>query len=57
LIENADLIPPALSIHSVEARHTAYFNVLNTTNPFPDAFDEPRTMEEVLAIASDFIEG
>jgi len=56
LIENADLIPPALAIHSVEARHTAYFNVLNTTNPFPDAFDEPRTMEEVLEIASDFID-
>lgn len=55
LIENAELIPPALSIHSVEARHTAYFNVLNTTNPFPDAFDEPRTMSEVLEIASQFI--
>ena len=29
LIENADLIPPALSIHSVEARHTAYFNAVD----------------------------
>ncbi len=56
LISNPDLIPPALSIHSVEARHTAYFNVLNTTNPFPDAFDEPRTMDEVLEIASAFID-
>ena len=56
LIENADLIPPALSIHSVEARHTAYFNVLNTTDPFPNAFDPARTMEEVLEIASAFIE-
>jgi len=55
LISNPDLIPPALAIHSVEARHTSYFNVLNTTNPFPDAFDEPRTMEEVLEIASEFI--
>ena len=57
LIENDDLIPPALSIHSVEARHTSYFNVLNTTNPFPEAFDEPRSMEEVLEIASQFIVG
>jgi hypothetical protein len=39
LIENDDLIPPALSVHSVEARHTSYFNVLNTTSPFPNAFD------------------
>jgi len=57
LVENEDLIPPALAIHSVEARHTSYFNVLNTTSPFPDAFDEPRTMEEVLEIASQFIVG
>jgi hypothetical protein len=55
LIESEAVVKAALSIHSVEARHTAYFNVLNTTNPFPDAFDEPRTMEEVLAIATDFI--
>ena len=55
LIENDDLIPPALSIHSVEARHTSYFNVLNTTSPFPNAFDEARTMDEVLEIASQFI--
>ncbi|PSP41826.1 hypothetical protein BRC68_14070 [Halobacteriales archaeon QH_6_64_20] len=54
-IENDDLIPPALSIHSVEARHTSYFNVLDTTSPFPNAFDPARTMDEVLAIASDFI--
>ncbi|MDN4032218.1 hypothetical protein, partial [Chryseobacterium gambrini] len=37
--------------------HTAYFNVLNTTSPFPNAFDEPRTMEEVLEIAGQFIVG
>lgn len=54
LIENADIVPPALSIHSVEARHTSYFNVLNTTSPFPDAFDEPRTMEEVVEIVTPF---
>ena len=56
LIENADLIPPALSIHSVEARHTAYFNVLDVSDPFPNAFDPARTMDEVLAIATDFID-
>ena len=55
LIESNAVLEAALSIHSVEARHTAYFNVLNTTSPFPNAFDEPRTMEEVLEIASQFI--
>lgn len=54
LIENPDIVPPALAIHSVEARHTSYFNVLNTTSPFPDAFDEARTMEEVLEIVTPF---
>lgn len=29
LIENVDLIPLALSIHSLEARHTSFLNVLN----------------------------
>jgi len=57
LIENDDLIPPALSVHSVEARHTSYFNVLNTTSPFPNAFDPARSMDEVLEIASQFIVG
>ena len=55
LIESDPVLEAAASIHSVEARHTAYFNVLNTTSPFPDAFDKPRTMEEVLGIASQFI--
>ena len=55
LIESNAVLEAAASIHSVEARHTAYFNVVNTTSPFPDAFDEPRTMEEVLGIASQFI--
>jgi len=55
MIESDDVLAAALSIHSVEARHTAYFNVLNTTDPFPNAFDPARTMEEVVEIASDFI--
>jgi hypothetical protein len=29
--------------------------VLNTSDPFPNAFDPARTMEEVLEIASQFI--
>ena len=55
LIENEAVLEAALSIHSVEARHTSYFNVLNTSDPFPNAFDPARTMAEVLEIASQFI--
>jgi hypothetical protein len=56
-IEADDVLEAALSIHSVEARHTAYFRVLDGTTPFPEAFDDPRTMEEVLDIVSRFIVG
>ncbi|PSQ25188.1 hypothetical protein BRD01_02320 [Halobacteriales archaeon QS_8_65_32] len=55
LIENDDVLAAALSIHSVEARHTAYFRVLDTNTPFPNAIDPTRTMEEVLDVASQFI--
>lgn len=55
LIENADLIPPALSIHSVEARHASFLNVLNGEIGFPDAFDEALTVDEVLERAGPFI--
>lgn len=55
LIENPDLIPPALSIHSVEARHTSFLNVVNGESGFPDAFDEALTMDEVLERAGPFI--
>ncbi|XVH33300.1 ferritin-like domain-containing protein (plasmid) [Haloferacaceae archaeon DSL9] len=55
LIENPELIPPALGIHSVEARHTSFLNVLNGDSGFPDAFDEALSMDEVLERANQFI--
>ena len=55
MIDNADLIPPALSIHSVEARHTSFLNVLNDEIGFPNAFDEALTIEEVNERAGPFI--
>lgn len=56
-IENADLIPPALSIHSVEARHASFLRELNGEIGFPMAFDQPRSRSEVLELASGFIVG
>ena len=55
--EDDPILEAALSIHSVEARHTAYFRLLNTNTPFPDAFDGPRTMGEILDIVSQFVVG
>jgi len=56
LIEEDDLLTAALTIHGVEARHAAYLALLNAENPFPEAFEEPLTPDEVLEIASQFIE-
>ncbi|SIR98261.1 Ferritin-like domain-containing protein [Haladaptatus litoreus] len=54
-IQNSDLLSAALSIHSVEARHAAVFNGVNMESPYPDAFDEAKSMDEVLEIAGQFI--
>lgn len=54
-IQNADLIPPALSIHSVEARHASFLRELNDELGFPTPFDQPRSRSEVLELASGFI--
>ena len=54
-IENVDLVPPALSIHSVEARHASFLRELNGEIGFPMAFDQPRSRSEVLELASGFI--
>ncbi len=54
-IENGDLIPPALSIHSVEARHASFLKTLMNESGFPEAFDEPRSRSEVEGLAGAFI--
>ncbi|WP_122090426.1 ferritin-like domain-containing protein [Halalkalicoccus subterraneus] len=54
-IRNAELVPPALSIHSVEARHASFLRVLGGDIGFAAAFDEALTREEVLERASPFI--
>jgi rubrerythrin len=54
-IKNDDILAAALSIHSVEARHAGTVNLFNGDSPFPAAFDQPKGMEEVVEIASQFI--
>jgi rubrerythrin len=54
-VSNDDVFAAAIGIHSVEARHAAFLNELNATSPFPEAFDEPMTMQEVKDVAGQFI--
>jgi rubrerythrin len=54
-ITNNKVLSAALGIHSVEARHASFLNLVNMTDPYPRAFDRARTVEEVLEIAMPFI--
>lgn len=54
-IEDEELVPPALSIHSVEARHASFVRELGGEIGFPEAFDDPLPKDEVLDAASQFI--
>jgi hypothetical protein len=55
LIGNDDLLTAALTIHAVEARHLAYFRLLNGVAPAPEAFELPLTPTEVLAAVQPFL--
>ena len=55
LLEGDELLTAAATIATVEGRHASYLNLLNRKPPFPRAFDEPKSMEEVKEIASQFI--
>ncbi|MDQ3655976.1 MAG: ferritin-like domain-containing protein [Chloroflexota bacterium] len=54
-IQNVDLLAVAGQIVAVEARHASYLNYVNGENPFPMAFEEPLSRDEVLEIAGPFI--
>jgi len=50
-----DILAAAAGIHSVEARHAAFLNLVNGKLPFPKGVDEARSMSEVLEIAGQFV--
>ena len=56
-IENEDIVPPALGIHSVEARHAGFLQTLLGETSFPAVIDEARSRDEVLELAGAFIVG
>jgi len=54
-IEDPALQTTGATIATVEARHASYLNLLTGVVPFPAAFDEAMSMEEVLNAAGGFI--
>ncbi|WP_054584434.1 ferritin-like domain-containing protein [Halolamina pelagica] len=54
-VVNNDLLTVAAGIHSVEARHAAFLNLVNDRAPFPSAVDEAKSVDEVLEIAGQFV--
>jgi rubrerythrin len=54
-VVNNDVLAAAAGIHSVEARHASFLNLLNEKVPFPNAVNEAKSMDEVLEIAGGFI--
>ena len=55
LIQTKALQTAGATIATVEARHAAFLNFVNGDNPFPAAFDTPKTPAEILAAAKPFI--
>lgn len=55
LISNPDLITAGATIATVEARHASFLNLINNDTPFPDAFDTPKSMEEIMEMIAPFI--
>lgn len=56
-IQDADVLAATGSILVVEARHAAYIDDLVGGSPFPDAFAEPLSRDEVLDVAGGFSAG
>jgi rubrerythrin len=54
-VVNSDILGAAAGIHSVEARHASFLNLVNGDSPFPNGVDEAKSIDEVLEIAGGFI--
>ncbi|HVM16431.1 MAG TPA: ferritin-like domain-containing protein [Gaiellaceae bacterium] len=48
-IDTRSILAAALAVHSVEARHAGWIRDLAGRNPAPNAFDQPLTLQQVLA--------
>ena len=55
MVVNNDVLSAAAGIHSVEARHASFLNLVNGDSPFPNGVDEAQSVDEVLEIAGQFV--
>ena len=46
------VLTAALAIHTVEARHASWIRHINGAPPAPVAFDQPKSMEQILAVVA-----
>ncbi len=54
-VHSNDVLAAAAGIHSVEARHAGFINLVNGDSPYPKAVDGASSMSEVLEIAEQFV--
>jgi rubrerythrin len=54
-VVNNDILAAAAGIHSVEARHASFLNLVNGNVPFPEVVDGAKSVGEVLEIAGQFV--
>ncbi|MBA3583892.1 MAG: ferritin-like domain-containing protein [Gemmatimonadetes bacterium] len=54
-VDDGNTLQAGAQIATVEARHAAYLNLINRDSPFPSAFDQGKTPNQILAAASPFI--
>jgi len=57
LVSDKSILGAAASILTIESRHQSLLNTLNGGNSIPQAFDQPLTPEQILALASPLISG
>ena len=55
LLSEDSLLTASATIATVEGRHSAFLNEITGKSPFPRAFDEAKSMEEIKEIVSQFI--
>jgi rubrerythrin len=55
-IQNPEILGAAAAIAGVESRHAAILADLTGGEPFPAPFEDSKSMEEVLALAGNFIQ-